>query len=111
MGGLIGGAGVVVVVSALKATTDFIAGKPGWVIIVVPVIGLALAALVLQGFGRSEAVARGSRPGHPWRTFPRGATRADITGDVVDSAGHEERFPWRLAPIRTTGDFRDRWPG
>jgi H+/Cl- antiporter ClcA len=105
MGGLLGGAGVVVVTSALKATTDFIASKPAWVIVVVPVIGLGLAALVLQGFGRSEAVARGSRPTRPWRTFPRGAVRADITGDVVDSAGHEERFPWRLAPIRTLAIF------
>jgi H+/Cl- antiporter ClcA len=105
MGGLLGGAGVVAVTSALKATTDFIAGKPAWVIIVVPVIGLTLAALVLQGFGRSEAVARGSRVTEPWRTFPRGAIRADITGDVVDTAGREERFPWRLAPIRTVAIF------
>ena len=26
--------------------------------------------------------------------------RADISADVVNCAGEEERFPWRLAPIR-----------
>ena len=86
---------------ALKATTDFIADKPVWVIIVVPLLGLALAALVLQGLGRSESTSGGTGATHAFRTFPRGAVRADITGDVVASAGHEERFPWRLAPIRT----------
>jgi H+/Cl- antiporter ClcA len=35
-----------------------------------------------------------------WRTFPRDAVRADISGDVQGCAGEEERFPWRLAPLR-----------
>src|SRR6185436_16712735 len=37
---------------------------------------------------------------HPWRTFPPDAVRADISGDVIECEGVEERFPWRLAPIR-----------
>src|SRR5262249_29877916 len=37
--------------------------------------------------------------------FPRGTVPADITGDVMDTAGQEERFPWRLAPIRALAIF------
>src|SRR5262249_3504719 len=36
-----------------------------------------------------------------WRTFPPGVARSDLTGDMVAFAGEEDRFPWRLAPIRT----------
>jgi len=66
---------------------------------------------VLHVFGQSEAaqtqgqgVTR-ERRAKIWRTFPRGAIQADITGDVVDSAGQEERFPWRLTPIHTLAIF------
>jgi H+/Cl- antiporter ClcA len=31
---------------------------------------------------------------------PRDVIRADLTADVLATAGEEERFPWRLAPIR-----------
>src|SRR5262249_37148780 len=115
VGGLAGGAFVVVVTLALKATIDFVSNQVTWVLIVVPLIGLALTVLVLQVFGQSEA-AQTHGPGvtpprdsarrrRVWRTFPRGAIQADITGDVVDSAGEEERFPWRLTPIRTLAIF------
>src|SRR5215468_11237237 len=104
VGGLAGGAFVVVVTLAIKAMMDFVSSQATWVLIVVPLIGLALTVLVLQVFGQSEA-AQARRPrvrrANVWRTFPRGAIQADITGDVVDSAGQEERFPWRLTPIRT----------
>jgi H+/Cl- antiporter ClcA len=97
MGAAVGGGVVVGVTLVLKAGMDFVATLDTWLIVVVPLLGLGVAALVLHGFGRSERP--GTRPS-PWRTFPRGAVRADITGDIVDTAGEEERFPWRLAPIR-----------
>ena len=31
---------------------------------------------------------------------PRDVIRADLTADVLATAGEEERFPWRLAPVR-----------
>jgi CIC family chloride channel protein len=113
VGGLAGGAFVVVVTLALKAMMDFVSSQVTWVLIVVPLIGLALTVLVLQVYGESEA-GQAHTPGvtpprarraHIWRTFPRGAIQGDITGDVVDSAGQEERFPWRLTPIRTLAIF------
>ena len=90
---------VVGVTLVLKAGIDFAATQDTWYVVVVPLLGLALAVLVLQGFGKTDDAAVGRR--RAWRTFPPGAVRADISGDVVDSAGEEERFPWRLAPIRT----------
>ena len=96
MGGLVGGALVVAVTSLLKLMMDFLSGQASWMLIVVPLIGLTLAMLVLQVLGRNE----GSRSAAAWRTFPRGVIRADITGDIVNTAGQEDRFPWRLAPIR-----------
>ena len=115
LGGLAGGAFVVVVTLVLKAGMDFVSNQVTWVLIVVPLIGLALTVLVLQVYGQSEAAQTdgpgvtpsrdSARRAHKWRTFPRGAVQADITGDVVDSAGEEERFPWRLTPIRTLAIF------
>ena len=35
-----------------------------------------------------------------WRPSPRDVIRADLTADVVASAGKEEQFPFRLAPAR-----------
>ena len=93
LGGLVGGFFVVGVTLVLKAGMDFVSGQNTWFVVVVPLLGLALAVLVLQGFGKSEGAG-------PWRKFPPRAVRADISADVVDSAGEEERLPWRLAPIR-----------
>jgi H+/Cl- antiporter ClcA len=61
-----------------------------------PLVGLTLTTVVLHGIGRCGV----ERPAGAWRTFPRGAVRADITGDIVANAGCEERFPWRLALLR-----------
>jgi len=113
VGGLAGGAFVVVVTLALKAMMDFVSGQVTWVLIVVPLIGLALTVLVLQVYGQTEArqahtpevTPPRARRAKIWRTFPPGAIQADITGDVVDSAGQEERFPWRLTPIHTVAIF------
>jgi chloride channel protein, CIC family len=101
MGGIVGGAFVVIVTLLLKAMMDFFAGQATWMLVVVPLVGLLLSNVVLQGCGRSED----SRPAGPWRTFPPRAVRADITGDIVDTAGREERFPWRLALIRLAAIF------
>jgi H+/Cl- antiporter ClcA len=35
-----------------------------------------------------------------WYSFPHDIARADLTGDVVNASGVEERFPWNLAPLR-----------
>jgi H+/Cl- antiporter ClcA len=107
LGGLVGGFFVVGVTLVLKAGMDRVASGATWVVVVVPLLGVTLAVLVLQGIAQSEAARRPAtgatqpRGMQAWRTFPPGTVRADITGDVVASAGEEERLPWRLAPIRT----------
>ena len=98
LGGLVGGLLVVGVTLVLKAGMDFASGQGTWFVVLVPLGGLAVAVLVLHGLGRGAPAAGRAQP---WRTFPPGTVRADISGDVVDSAGEEERLPWRLAPIRT----------
>jgi H+/Cl- antiporter ClcA len=97
LGGLVGGFVVVGVTLVLKAGMDFASGQALWFVILVPLLGLAVAVLVLHGLGKSGPGEGGQR----WWTFPPDAVRADISGDVVDSAGQEERIPWRLGPIRT----------
>ncbi len=101
IGGLVGGAFVVAVTLLLKQMMDFFALQTDWMLIVVPLMGLVLTALVLHGLGRRTD----SRTAERWRSFPPDAVRADITGDVVRSAGQEELFPWRLAPIRLAAIF------
>src|SRR5262245_3496737 len=113
LGGLAGGVFVVLVTLALKWMIDFVSSQATWVLIVVPPIGLALTVLVLQVLGQSQdGQTHGSQPAPKtvrrssiWRTFPRTIIQADITGDVIDTAGQEERFPWRLTPIRTLAIF------
>ena len=99
LGGLVGGFLVVGVTLVLKAGMDFVAVQDTWFIIVAPLVGLSVAVLVLYGIGTSATAAPG-RKAHAWRTFSPEVARADISADVVDCAGEEERFPWRLAPIR-----------
>lgn len=106
VGGVVGGLVVIAVISALKAVLDLVSVQDTWVIIVLPVLGLALTAWLLNGFARRAALAAGVQlPRNSWRTFPPGAIPADITGDVQSCAGHEERMPWRLAPIRLAAIF------
>jgi H+/Cl- antiporter ClcA len=84
----------------LKRMLGFVSRQPAWALIVVPLVGLTLSVLVLHGLGLS-----GAEPSHPerwaraWRTFRPGVDRADLTADMVDFAGEEDRFPWRLGPI------------
>ena len=107
VGGLVGGLIVVAVTLVLKAGIDFAARQDAWYVVLVPLLGLAVAALVLHGIGRratpasADDRARSGPPQPAWRTFHPDAAHADISSDVVDTAGQEERFPWRLAPLRT----------
>lgn len=100
LGGVVGGFLVVGVTLLLKAGITFASGQPTWYVVLVPLLGLALAVLVLYRLGKSATSTGGPRT-PAWRTFPPDAIRSDLSGDVLDSAGTEERFPWRLAPIRT----------
>lgn len=66
--------------------------------------------LVLNGYRRGAALQRltpesaPSTSGRPgllgWRPTGRDVIRADLTSDVLATAGTEERFPYRLAPPR-----------
>jgi H+/Cl- antiporter ClcA len=96
VGGLLGAVLVVALTQLLKTSISVISNGSVAVILGVPLLGLALSVLALYGIGRSEGKARRA---HDWRTFPPGA-RSDLTADMVAFAGEEERFPWRLAPIR-----------
>ena len=106
LGGVLGGsvaAGLVIgFTEILKAMLAVVSRQHTWVLILVPLIGLALSVLVLYGFGLSGETESLELPGwaRAWRTFPPRASRSDLTGDMVSCAGEEERFPWRLAPIR-----------
>lgn len=101
LGGVVGGFLVVGVTLLLKAGITFASGQPTWYVVLMPLLGLAIAVLVLYWWGKS-ATSSGDGPRTPaWRTFPPDAVRSDISGDVLGCAGEEERFAWRLAPIRT----------
>jgi H+/Cl- antiporter ClcA len=106
IGGVLGGGLVVVITLALKAGMERVASQPTWVIVIAPLVGLVLTMLVLYGVGREEEEDQpGAGRSNPWRTFPRGVVRADITSDIIDTANHEEDFPWWLAPLRALAIF------
>jgi len=104
LGGAIGGslaaALVIGFTEILKGMLSVVSRQHTWVLILVPLIGLALSVLVLYGFGLSTDTSSGPGWAAAWRTFAPRAARSDLTGDMVSSAGEEEHFPWRLAPIR-----------
>lgn len=106
LGAVLGGAAaaaiVVATMQALKLMLATVSSQGAWVLVIAPLSGLALAVLVLYGFGLSAEASnsRRSRWAAAWRSFPPRAARADLTGDVVEFAGEEERLPWRLAVIR-----------
>jgi H+/Cl- antiporter ClcA len=106
LGGVFGGTAaallVVVVTQMIKAMLAVVTRQDPWVLIVVPQIGLALSVLLLYGLGLSSETQSSQRPrwAAAWRTFPPHTIRSDLSGDMIESAGEEERFPWRLAPIR-----------
>lgn len=93
---------VVIITETIKALLAVVSRQNTWVLVVAPLFGLALSVLVLYGFGLGSDSKKSQRPrwAAAWRTFPPGAIRSDLTGDMVEFAGREERFPWRLAPMR-----------
>ncbi len=105
VGGALGGSIAAVLVigftEVLKMMLGVVSRQNIWVLILVPLLGLGLSVLVLYGFGLSDE-ERSGRPKRAavWRTFSRYASRSDLTADMVAFSGEEERFPWRLAPIR-----------
>src|SRR5215475_7060423 len=109
LGGIAGAATAVLVTELIKRILAVVSSQNIWGLIVVPLIGLAIAVLVLQGYGHGKAlqtlVPEPTRPRSRrrwtlnWKN-PRDVIRADLTADVLATAGEEERFPWRLAPVR-----------
>jgi H+/Cl- antiporter ClcA len=105
LGGVLGGslaaALVIGFTEVLKLMLAVVSRQHTWVIVLVPLVGLALSVLVLYGFGLSESESfERPRKAGAWRTFSPRASRSDLTGDMVGFAGEEEHFPWHLAPIR-----------
>jgi H+/Cl- antiporter ClcA len=101
LGGLTGGFLVVGVTLLLKAGIDYASSQDLRYIVLVPLLGLGAAVLVLHGHGKRWATDPESRLARAWRLLPHEAIRADINADVVNTAGEEEKFPWRMAPLRT----------
>jgi H+/Cl- antiporter ClcA len=101
LGGVAGGFLVVGVTLVLKAGIDLSADQGTWFVLTVPPLGALLAVLTLHGVGTVAEAPGDPERARSWRAFPADVARADISADVVDNAGHEERFPWRLAPLRT----------
>ena len=109
VGGLAGASTAVVATELIKRILAVVSGQQGWWLIVAPLAGLAVAVAVLQSYRQGQAlqtmapepVHRPARRrwGLNWRD-PRDVIRADLTADVLATVGEEERFPWRLAPIR-----------
>ncbi len=107
LGGSIAALMVVGFTQILKEMLALVSGQKTWIMILVPLLGLAFSVLVLYRLGLTSGE---EDPEHPrlasaWRSFPPGAARSHLTDDMVSSAGAEERFPWRLAPIRLLAIF------
>lgn len=111
VGGLAGAAAAVLVTLLIKEFLGALASQDTWVLIVAPLVGLALSVAILQGYRGGQALQtllreaelaapRGRVGLLRWRPSARDVIRADLTADVVATAGAEERFPWHLAPAR-----------
>lgn len=111
VGGLAGAAAAVLVTLLIKELLGALATQDTWVLIVAPLVGLALSVAILQGYRGGQALQtllreaelaapRGRVGLLRWRPSARDVIRADLTADVVATAGAEERFPWHLAPAR-----------
>jgi chloride channel protein, CIC family len=110
IGAVVGAASAVLVTESIKRILAVVSRQDTWLLIVIPLLGVAVAVLVLHGYGCGEAaqtvtpkpIGRAASLRRPmrWNTFPRDVARADLTADVVGSAGREERFPWHLTPVR-----------
>ena len=111
LGGLIGCLAAVALTELIKLSLAAAAGLGPAALRLLPLLGVGLAVLILFGLGRGQSVQTiaprqtlrpGVAPGSlaAWYSFPHDIARADLTGDVVNASGHEERFPWNLAPLR-----------
>jgi H+/Cl- antiporter ClcA len=110
LGGLIGSLVAVGLTELIKLGLDVGAGLGGVWLRVLPLLGVSLAMLILFGWGKGQPVqtiaprestrAGRTSPLTSWYSFPHDIARADLTGDVVNASGVEERFPWSLAPLR-----------
>ncbi|GAB4373435.1 MAG: hypothetical protein Kow00121_16680 [Elainellaceae cyanobacterium] len=110
LGGLVGSLSAVLLTQLIKQILDVVSRLSTIWLLLLPLLGITLAVLVLHGLGKGEAVqtlvprqaaSRGRKfPPPTWYCFPRDVARADLTADVVATAGAEERFPWTLAPLR-----------
>jgi H+/Cl- antiporter ClcA len=109
LGGLAGAATAVLVTGLIKRMLGVVSSHGIWGLVAWPLGGLALAVLILRSYHHGEALqtvaperrAPGARRRWSlnWQN-PRDVIRADLTADVLATAGEEERFPWRLAPVR-----------
>ncbi len=111
VGGLTGAAAAVIVTIVIKETLGALVTQDAWVLIVMPLVGLALSVAILHGYRGGLAlqtlapvvelaVPTAQRSLLRFRISPRDVIRADLTADVVATAGVEERFPWHLTPPR-----------
>ncbi|MBV8883927.1 MAG: chloride channel protein [Chroococcidiopsidaceae cyanobacterium CP_BM_RX_35] len=109
LGGLVGSLAVVLLAGSIKSILDAVSRLGTVWLLLLPLLGVTLAVLVLHGLGEGEAVqalvppeaALPKLPPLPtWYSFPYDVARADLTADMVATAGAEERFPWNLAPLR-----------
>lgn len=110
IGGLIGSLVAVLLTEAIKQTLGTVSGLDAIWLLLIPLCGVSLAVLILFGLGKGQPVQtvaprEANAPGRwgslmSWYSFPHDIARADLTGDVVNASGAEERFPWNLAPLR-----------
>lgn len=109
LGGLVGSLVAVMLTESIKRSLDAVSRLDNvWLLL--PLLGVTLAVLVLYGLGKGQAVQtlvprQATPPGRwgsllAWYSFPHDVARADLSADVVATAGAEERFPWNLAPLR-----------
>jgi len=109
VGGLAGATTAVIVTEVIKQILAVVSRQGLVGLIVFPLVGLVIAVVILQGYHRGEALQTlapdSARPRFRRRwslnsLSPRDVIRADLSADLLATAGLEERFPWRLAPVR-----------
>ena len=98
LGGLAGAATGVLVTDLIKWILAVVSSQALWVLIAVPLVGLTLAVLILQGYDHGKALQTLTpEPVHPgargpfglnWRD-PRDVIRADLTADAWRPQGRK----------------------
>lgn len=110
LGGSVGSLAAVLLTELIKVSLAGVSALGGSWLLGLPFLGLGLSAVVLFGLGKGQPVqtlapqrVEGQSRGRlvtAWYSFPHDIARADLSGDVVNASGREERFPWNLAPLR-----------